>query len=432
MKKARLFSFFLTLALLLTTLPVSAAPILIFPAPQRDPAAGWLIQPMKSESEFPDVKDSWCETAVDTVCRTGLMQGKTAERFDATSPLTYAQITVITARLHHLLNGGDGILPKAAEGEEWYHPALNYLLSVERTGTMADGLLNNMSQWGNDQVLPNQPCPRESFVMMLDAVLPEGFYEKTLLNPAACAPDMPDHDVISAFYQSGILIGSDEYGTFFPYESLSRGAAAAILARIIDPVQRQQVTLRQLDLCRDVLDVAPDTVLVTVNGEEITAEIFAYLCVNSGTLYQVDQNPFYHDMVMVYLKDLAARELIAEDLTREEVVSLLPFSPEEEQTVLEKATAKAGFAGISEEGWQRIVRKEMISNYVMIHYLLTYGEQSPREGENGYTMLARATKVAEEKLSIETTDALEALDWNAIFHRALKTPCASTYQLSIW
>ena len=64
MKKARLFSFFLTLALLLTTLPVSAAPILISPAPQRDPAAGWLIQPMKSESEFPDVKDSWCETAV--------------------------------------------------------------------------------------------------------------------------------------------------------------------------------------------------------------------------------------------------------------------------------------------------------------------------------------------------------------------------------
>ena len=77
MKKARLFSFFLTLALLLTTLPVSAAPILISPAPQRDPAAGWLIQPMKSESEFPDVTGSWCETAVDTVCRTGLMQGKT-------------------------------------------------------------------------------------------------------------------------------------------------------------------------------------------------------------------------------------------------------------------------------------------------------------------------------------------------------------------
>ena len=103
MKKARLFSLFLTLALLLTTLPVSAAPILISPAPQRDPAANWLIEPVKAPTEFPDIKDSWCEAAVDTVYRTGLMQGKTAERFDAVSPLTNAQITVVTARLHHLL-----------------------------------------------------------------------------------------------------------------------------------------------------------------------------------------------------------------------------------------------------------------------------------------------------------------------------------------
>ena len=431
MKKARLFSLFLTLALLLTSLPVSAAPILISPAPQRDPAAEWLIEPVKDAPDFPDISGSWCETAVDTVYRSGLMVGKTETRFDAVAPLTYAQITVITARLHHLLSGGDGVLAEAEEGEEWYHPALNYLLSVERTGTIADGLLNNMSQWGNDQVLPNQPCPREDFVIMLDAVLPEGFYEETLLNPAACAPDVPDHDVVSAFYQSGILIDSDEYGTFFPYDSLSRGAAAAILARIIDPAQRQQTTLRQLDLCQDVLGIAPDTVVATINGEEITAEIFAYLCVNSGTLYQVGQHPFFNDMPLVYLKELAARTLIAEDLARKEVAALLPLSPEEEQAVLKKAAAKAGLAGISEEGWQWIVRKETISNSVMIHYLLTYGEQSPREGENGYTMLARAARAAEERISIETTAALESLDWTAIFYRALKTPCASTYLLSI-
>ena len=82
MKQARLFSLFLSLALLLTTLPVSAAPILISPAPQRGPASEWLIEPVKDAPAFPDVKESWCEAAVDTVYRTGLMEGKTEERED--------------------------------------------------------------------------------------------------------------------------------------------------------------------------------------------------------------------------------------------------------------------------------------------------------------------------------------------------------------
>ena len=78
MKKSHLFSLFLALTMLMTTLPVSAEELLIAPAPQGNQGSNWLIEPIRDTADFPDVTDTWCEMAVDTVYRTGLMQGKTS------------------------------------------------------------------------------------------------------------------------------------------------------------------------------------------------------------------------------------------------------------------------------------------------------------------------------------------------------------------
>jgi hypothetical protein len=76
-------------------------------------------------------------------------------------------------------------------------------------------------------------------------------------------------------YRAGILTGKDRYGTLKERASLSRAAAAAMLARVIDPAQRVSATFDTLELCRDALEVEPDTVLATVNGRDITAELLA-------------------------------------------------------------------------------------------------------------------------------------------------------------
>ena len=408
------------IALSMLSVTALADELLISPAPTLEET--WLVSKVKTyDGRFQD-DDAWCTDAIVTVYEAGLMEGKTPTRFDITSSLTNAQITVISARLHDLLNGGDGVLPSPAEGESWYQPAVDHL-QAQCGDAHVRYLTARLDATAND------PCTRLSFVHMLTGVLPDTLPP---INDISAVPDSTDPKVL-AFYQWGVLNGSDEYGTFYENEPLTRGAAAAILARIVDPDQRLASTLKSLDLCRDILGVEPDTVLLTLSGEPITAEIFAYACVNAGTLHQLAYSPLHSfgtEAPINYIKQLAAYELVANSLADDDPAGSI--SGLEQSELAEKAAEKAGLAGISQEGWQWIIRKETISNNIMIHYLLTYGEQSPREGENGYTMLARATSTAKERISIETTAALESLDWNAIYHRAIRSPCASDYQLSIW
>ena len=109
MKKARLLTLFLTISMILTTLPVSASePLLIAPAPTELPPlispapdndSTWLLPAVHPLPDFPDVEDSWCDSAVDVAYQVGLMEGKTTDFFDIRGSLTYAHITVVTARL---------------------------------------------------------------------------------------------------------------------------------------------------------------------------------------------------------------------------------------------------------------------------------------------------------------------------------------------
>lgn len=103
----------LTALLLSSSLPANAA------------QADWLLPKTKDVPAFSDTAGIWCEPEIAVVCQAGLMTGKSAERFASQDPLTYAQITVITARLHALLNGQDGVLPAAGAEDAWYAPALS-------------------------------------------------------------------------------------------------------------------------------------------------------------------------------------------------------------------------------------------------------------------------------------------------------------------
>ena len=114
MKRSRLLSLLMTLAL---TLSLAAA---------YHP--GSLIPQTRTYSTpFADTRGTWCDAAVQTCYETGLMDGKSATTFDPQGSLTYGQIVVIVARLHELMNGGDGKFDPPAEGEAWYQPASDYL-----------------------------------------------------------------------------------------------------------------------------------------------------------------------------------------------------------------------------------------------------------------------------------------------------------------
>ena len=132
------------LALLLTLILA-----LSLTAPAAAYSSGCLVPQKKTYSTaFADTKGAWCEAAVKTVYEAGLMDGKSASAFDPSGSLTYAQILVITAPLHELLHGGDGVLPAAAAGQAWYQPAVDYLTAQVTQDTEAAYYLQSMLEDG--------------------------------------------------------------------------------------------------------------------------------------------------------------------------------------------------------------------------------------------------------------------------------------------
>lgn len=82
--------------------------ILYIPCGARDAE----VPKSRAYTGFADVaEDSWCYDAVKLCYEAGLLNGTSDTAFSPNAPLTYAQLTVLSARLHHILKGGDGVLP---------------------------------------------------------------------------------------------------------------------------------------------------------------------------------------------------------------------------------------------------------------------------------------------------------------------------------
>lgn len=121
---------------------------------------------------------------------------------------------------------------------------------------------------------PTVSCKRGEFFTLLAKVLADTATALPEINTVTAVPDCQDEAILD-FYRWGVLSGKDEYGTLEGSASLSRAAAAAMLARLIDPAQRLTLDLKPLDLCRNLLGAEPETVILTIGGQDITVEQFA-------------------------------------------------------------------------------------------------------------------------------------------------------------
>ena len=96
------------------------------------------------DGRFRDMSGLRCADAVKTSFDTGLLEGRQADRFDAVSELTNAQILVISARLYDRLTGGSGLAAPAV-WEAWYQSALT-LLSGLSTDTAQSAMSRSVLQ----------------------------------------------------------------------------------------------------------------------------------------------------------------------------------------------------------------------------------------------------------------------------------------------
>ena len=253
-------------------------------------------------NQFTDLADAWCREEAVAVYETGLMDGKSATRFDIQSNLTYAQIIVITARLHNLLSGGDGELEKAGLGEPWYRPAAEYLAEALQ-GADSDAAVYLLGDLDFLDNFADQSCDRFDFVWYLAAVLPEEALEP--INDIPSLPDVTDADILR-FYRAGILTGSDDKGTFNGFDLLSRGQAATMLARIADPALRVSFTLDIPCYAREILGLEPETVMLTVDGWDVTADMYLYFLASKIRDVENQQAYGYFDAYPQYLEEYMA------------------------------------------------------------------------------------------------------------------------------
>lgn len=268
MGKSRLLPLCLALALLCACLPAKAS----------EPS-DWLIPKTRDYRAFTDTAGTICESAAATCCETGLMDGVDSRHFLPENGLTATQIIVISARLHRLLSGGSLVYfePISQKGAGWWTPYDGYLRGQVPA-------LEEAEFYSSLYQAPTAFCRRETFFRLLAAVLEDTGTVLPEKNSVFAVPDC-DNQHILRFYRWGILGGKDAYGTLAGDAALSRAAAAALLARLIDPGQRLELELKQLELCQELLGVDPETVLLTLDGQAVTAEEFMPTLVGTVSAY---------------------------------------------------------------------------------------------------------------------------------------------------
>ena len=195
-------------------------------------------------NQFVDVaSDAWYYDNVKTAYELGLVNGSSTSTYSPDSNITVAEVQTIVARIHATYHGNE---ISAVDGA-WYTPYIEYCIEhIDREicsmAYMADG----------DEIMADMPASRAYFAYLMYSALPSEEY--TEINSIADG-SLPDVDAvllgsgaperIYTLYRAGILTGSDEYGTFHPYTNITRAEVAAIISRMIDPVQRKSLSLQQ-------------------------------------------------------------------------------------------------------------------------------------------------------------------------------------------
>lgn len=198
--------------------------------PQPD-LSNFQKQTVYNEGCFSDVSRSdWYASGVQGAFEFGLMKGYSENTFGANDTLTVAETIALAARLHSIYNGnGDNFKQESP----WYQVYVDYAIENKL-------ISSSYSDY-------SAPIYRGDFAFILKNALPETALAQVNSIEDGAIPDLPResyiYNSIYTLYRAGILTGNDEKGTFTPDTTITRAAVAAIVTRMVDPNQRQHLSL---------------------------------------------------------------------------------------------------------------------------------------------------------------------------------------------
>lgn len=193
-------------------------------------------------NEFSDVeKGSPFYDNVAALYEYGLTEGKGYRSYAPQDPMSAGEIVIFAGRIRSVFATGDtewGSDDYRVEGEPPYLAYLRYLqaegvLGYELDGDCAAGRPATRAQTAH--VLANL-LPEKALPLLHKDVVTEGYATRQYI--ADVTEYTAYYDDILKLYTCGVSIGSDARGTFWPEAVLTRGAAAALLTRMVDPALR--------------------------------------------------------------------------------------------------------------------------------------------------------------------------------------------------
>lgn len=274
---------------------------------------------LAAENTFTDVKDTdWFAPYVSVCAESGLMNGTGNGSFSPGGTMTVAECAAIAARLLESSTGKaiPGITALPGETLPWYQQYVGYLTSN-----------------GVSVPEPTKIATRQEFFDLLAAVTaPE---QLPAINSITSLPDTGDEHVL-AFYNAGILTGTDDYGTFSGEKTLSRSEVAAMVARLVKSELRLPFTPQEKEPAPSVPPVSETApgqaqdgdAVMTVNGHTVSStELIRWLNVAA---YQTDSllasrygirldlsDPDMMQTIMTQAQLQAAAQVLAAEKARE-------------------------------------------------------------------------------------------------------------------
>lgn len=177
---------------------------------------------------FTDIKDTdWFKEDVISSFETGLLKGKETNTFDPYGNLTLAEAITLAARVNNIYNGNSSPIENNNITGPWYQPYVDY--AVEN-GLMMEGEFSDFEKIASRAEVAYVFC---------NTLGKENLYN---INNITSIPDVDKdtlyHEEIFTLYNSGIVAGSDKYGTFNPDSFITRSEASAIVNRVADEEKR--------------------------------------------------------------------------------------------------------------------------------------------------------------------------------------------------
>lgn len=199
------------------------------------------------EGSFADVpQGAWYKDAVVTAYEYGIIQGKGNNIFDPNGSLTVRETLIIASRIHAYYKYGK------EEGNRWlsvYSYAYNGIGHAGRQFQYADvryceaeGLIKagEFDDYYDFYEESDAPITRAQMVHAWAKILQPKDMAKQ--NTVIILPDVNTNtdyfDDIILFYESGIIGGVDDQGTFKPDNNITRAEAATIFMNLIDAAKR--------------------------------------------------------------------------------------------------------------------------------------------------------------------------------------------------